>query len=101
MVCKRGRVHLHHLTYARFGHEELTDVMPLCPVHHEDVHKGRIPQPKPKIPPSPDAVEVVDGQEFNVITLPPLERGWVPWKTRPKSHAQKCRERDRARNKLK
>ena len=30
--------HLHHRTYARLGHELLTDVVPLCPADHTRLH---------------------------------------------------------------
>lgn len=33
------RVHLHHKTYVRLGHERLADVVPLCEYHHMALHK--------------------------------------------------------------
>lgn len=38
--CSRrgAEMHVHHLTYARFGHENLTDLVALCPDCHEAVH---------------------------------------------------------------
>jgi 5-methylcytosine-specific restriction endonuclease McrA len=41
-VCERVWTlrlgHLHHRTYARLGHELLTDVIPLCPADHARLH---------------------------------------------------------------
>lgn len=34
-----GRIDLHHKTYARIGHEGEHDVVPLCRLHHEAVHR--------------------------------------------------------------
>ena len=33
-----GQLHVHHLTYARLGHEELDDLAVLCPQCHEAEH---------------------------------------------------------------
>lgn len=33
------KIHVHHLTYERIGHELDDDLMVLCPNHHRDVHK--------------------------------------------------------------
>lgn len=38
-VCGATKVDLHHKTYERFGHERLTDLMPLCRRHHKAVHR--------------------------------------------------------------
>lgn len=38
-VCDDPRIELHHTTYERLGHERMTDVVPLCRSHHEQVHK--------------------------------------------------------------
>jgi hypothetical protein len=35
------QLQLHHLTYARLWREELDDVVPLCPYHHEEEHAGK------------------------------------------------------------
>lgn len=37
-VCGHKKVQLHHTTYARLGCEKLTDVVPLCDIHHTAVH---------------------------------------------------------------
>ena len=33
-----GQLHVHHLTYARLGREELDDLAVLCPQCHESAH---------------------------------------------------------------
>lgn len=33
-----GHLHVHHLTYARLGREELDDLAVLCPQCHEAAH---------------------------------------------------------------
>ena len=40
-ICKkRGKLHIHHKTYKRIGHENIqTDLFALCPQHHLEVHK--------------------------------------------------------------
>lgn len=42
--CRRGvpsndQIHLHHLSYERMGDELDSDLMPLCPEHHDVVHQ--------------------------------------------------------------
>jgi hypothetical protein len=39
LVCGDHRVDLHHLTYKRVGAERLTDLAPLCRVHHYGAHE--------------------------------------------------------------
>lgn len=34
------RLHFHHITYIRLGKELLKDVVPLCKLHHKQVHKA-------------------------------------------------------------
>jgi hypothetical protein len=39
LTCGRGHpLDLHHLTYARRGHEQFSDVIPLCRADHELAH---------------------------------------------------------------
>lgn len=38
VVCKDPNVDLHHRTYARLGEERLTDLIPLCRHHHDQLH---------------------------------------------------------------
>ena len=38
VVCKDPNVDLHHRTYARLGEELLTDIAPLCRLHHDQLH---------------------------------------------------------------
>lgn len=39
VVCGSKRYDLHHQTYVRFGGKErLVDLLPLCRVHHREVH---------------------------------------------------------------
>jgi 5-methylcytosine-specific restriction endonuclease McrA len=38
----RGRLDAHHLTYERFGHEQLSDCITLCRACHDRAH-GRVP----------------------------------------------------------
>lgn len=41
-VCGCGHpLDLHHVTYARVGHEQFSDVIPLCRAHHDDAHRNR------------------------------------------------------------
>jgi hypothetical protein len=42
VVCGEARVDLHHRTYERLGHEELTDLVPLCRQHHGEAHRLRV-----------------------------------------------------------
>lgn len=37
--CGHRRTHLHHLTYEHLGEEHLEDLVPLCEVHHIEVHR--------------------------------------------------------------
>lgn len=42
-VCgaeKQWDTQLHHRTYANFGHEELDDLVPVCPTHHQEITDG-------------------------------------------------------------
>jgi hypothetical protein len=39
MACGNRTRDLHHVTYKRLGAERLKDVLPLCRVHHEQVHR--------------------------------------------------------------
>lgn len=42
-VCSASEdLHMHHLTYARFGRERLTDLLPLCGDCHEGLHAGQL-----------------------------------------------------------
>jgi hypothetical protein len=38
-VCWDPNVDLHHKTYKRLGEERLTDLLPLCRLHHDLAHK--------------------------------------------------------------
>jgi hypothetical protein len=38
-VCLVPNVDLHHKTYARLGDERLTDLVPLCGLHHDELHE--------------------------------------------------------------
>jgi hypothetical protein len=38
LVCSACAFELHHRTYARLGEEELFDLVPLCAVHHKQLH---------------------------------------------------------------
>ena len=38
-VCSAPNVDLHHKTYIRLGEERLTDVVPLCREHHDQLHE--------------------------------------------------------------
>ena len=40
-VCGTNKppIHVHHLTYARIFNEEMTDLLPLCERHHEEIEK--------------------------------------------------------------
>jgi hypothetical protein len=37
-VCFDPNVDLHHKTYKRLGQEKLTDLVPLCRLHHDTLH---------------------------------------------------------------
>jgi hypothetical protein len=37
-VCHDPNVDLHHRTYQRLGQENLTDLVPLCRLHHNTLH---------------------------------------------------------------
>lgn len=38
--CRRSRpLHVHHLTYAHFGHERPGELRVLCPRHHRKAHR--------------------------------------------------------------
>ena len=40
-LCNRiGSLHLHHRDYSNIGNEKVTDVIPLCDVHHRLTHKA-------------------------------------------------------------
>jgi hypothetical protein len=39
LVCGRVDYELHHTNYFRLGRETLSDVMPLCRTHHQEVHQ--------------------------------------------------------------
>lgn len=39
MCGRKGRLHLHHLTYERLGREAKTDLMTLCWICHGRVHR--------------------------------------------------------------
>lgn len=43
-------IELHHLTYARLGHERIEDVRPLCRLHHRQQHFGVAPVYHPSWP---------------------------------------------------
>jgi hypothetical protein len=51
VVCLADRVELHHRTYARLGHERLTDLVPLCRDHHKEAHvlRERIDEKRVKL----------------------------------------------------
>ena len=38
IVCRDVNVDLHHKTYQRLGEEKLTDLVPLCRNHHDQLH---------------------------------------------------------------
>lgn len=38
LVCRKAGYQLHHLHYDNFNAEKLEDVIPLCKVHHKEVH---------------------------------------------------------------
>jgi hypothetical protein len=44
--CERcggtNRLQVHHLTYARFGHEAPEDLLVLCDRHHRQAHRRRL-----------------------------------------------------------
>jgi hypothetical protein len=42
MVCQAPNFDLHHKTYARLGEEKLTDLAPLCRLHHETLHADKL-----------------------------------------------------------
>src|SRR5438105_4622698 len=49
VICGSPKAALHHITYCRLGREELTDVVPVCRKHHEQIHqwldeRGRYPE---------------------------------------------------------
>jgi len=52
MMCGIKKVpffHVHHLTYKNFGHEEFADVVVLCEICHNEVHKtGFVIKPQVK-----------------------------------------------------
>src|SRR5262249_34604482 len=39
LLCGSKSFELHHRTYERLGHEELYDLVPLCPPHHTALHE--------------------------------------------------------------
>jgi hypothetical protein len=39
VVCRDPNVELHHKTYQRLGRERLTDLVPLCQTHHDELHE--------------------------------------------------------------
>jgi hypothetical protein len=39
VVCFDPNVDLHHKTYKRLGNERLTDLVPLCRTHHDELHE--------------------------------------------------------------
>jgi hypothetical protein len=39
LVCGALNFELHHRTYAHLGAEELFDLVPLCPTHHQQLHE--------------------------------------------------------------
>ena len=52
-------LHIHHLTYIRFTHENLKDLTTLCYVCHKAIHpdiKKPGPKPKPKV-----LIEIAEG----------------------------------------
>jgi hypothetical protein len=40
LICQEPLFQLHHRTYRRIGREKLTDLIPLCQVHHLEVHQA-------------------------------------------------------------
>lgn len=38
LVCGEAMVELHHRTYKNLGNERLSDLVPLCRLHHQEVH---------------------------------------------------------------
>ena len=38
-VCRAPNVDLHHRTYARLGNEKVSDLVPLCREHHDQLHE--------------------------------------------------------------
>lgn len=38
MCGSKGNLQLHHRTYKRLGREHLSDLVPLCKIHHEQAH---------------------------------------------------------------
>ena len=44
-----GPMHVHHLTYDRFGgREHMADLRVLCQIHHEEVHKRGFDDTQPR-----------------------------------------------------
>jgi hypothetical protein len=41
-VCHDENVDLHHKTYKRLGEERLTDLVPLCRLHHDQLHADKL-----------------------------------------------------------
>lgn len=41
-----NQLHVHHKTYARFGHENLEDLITLCKECHDKEHSGRFIKPR-------------------------------------------------------
>lgn len=40
LVCGSSHVQMHHVTYKRIGTEWLNDLVPLCDLHHGQVHSS-------------------------------------------------------------
>lgn len=46
LICGSRDFDLHHRSYARLGHEELFDLVPLCRRHHDQLHELLDPNPE-------------------------------------------------------
>jgi len=42
LVCRDPHVDLHHKTYQRLGNEQLTDLVALCRLHHDQLHDEKL-----------------------------------------------------------
>jgi hypothetical protein len=102
LVCNSARrICLHHTTYKRLGNELLTDVVPLCYIHHEAVHSW-IKENAAKLEHTADAIATLRGDVISARYTKWKERqkakrGTKQWKARNQYHLQCLRRGGRPR----
>jgi hypothetical protein len=91
-VCDGAKVSLHHVNYNRLGHEELSDVVPLCRGHHKAVH-ALLSEGKFGVGHTQWIIAKLRG-EF--VRIPPSKGNWRMHRERSKAKIKRQRKEKRA-----